>query len=364
MLIIMTKLIFENVVDFKKQYLEGLHVFIKNELNFFVDSTSNETLVNLAGHYDYINVNFISHNKSRAFVRLENEGSACSINFGCEFLLCIHSIVCAYYLKHGNNATAYVQYEKNEILDLIEAQSPYVEDDWSQQAEQLSFDLYLIAKENIQYIILFILYHELSHLAQNHLDFIKRRKELNLAVKNSTKWINKFVEMDADILASHYYIRRLFSYPLSTKPNGDPLDYPKEQTVYFILGSIGLLFSLEDLLDNKNKSSLDYLRVEEYSRSNYLHPTVRCNVVRMQMHITLEKLDYQKEVVTELAELMRYSGRSLLMSMSKAMGFDSERWDLHREKDNHEIYAMEAWEWYHDHKDLLIQKIQQSYEKL
>lgn len=81
-------------------------------------------------------------------------------------------------------------------------------------------DYYLIVKENILYIILFVLYYELFYLFYNYLGFLWDKR---IIVDKKLKvfiWLRKFVEFDVDIGVSYFYIRRLFFYFLFILFNG------------------------------------------------------------------------------------------------------------------------------------------------
>ncbi len=354
----------ESIVDFKKEYLLGILNFLSNETAFYVKNTAQETVIDLQESYAVIDINLVTNKGIIAIADIDESSHKCTLYFGCAFLLYIYKLVTAYYWSHSQQGDdEYVIFSKAHILEMIENQSPYHTDNWNEYGDQLADDHYLIAKENILYIILFVLYHELSHLSYNHLGFLRDKRIIVDKKLKASTWLRKFVELDADIGASYFYIRRLFSYPLSILPNGQPLDYPKEQAIYFTLSGIGLLFALEDLIANKKISSLDYYTIEEYRRNSYPHPLVRCNIVRMQMHITIDKLNIDTQYAQSLSELMRSSGRSLLLSMSKAVGFTDDRWDMHAEDGTLEKHCTQTWNWYFDHRDLLLKKLKEIYDE-
>ena len=352
----------ERIVDFKKEYLLGILNFLSHETEFFIKNTGEETIRDLEVEYHRIDVKIVTNKNVIAVARTDEENNICTLYFGCHFLLYLYKIVTCYYWSHSQSKDDdFIYHHKDKVVQILEDQSPYKDDNWNEYGALLSDDYYLIARENILYIILFVLYHELAHLSYNHVGFLQDRRILEDPHLKASKWLRKFVELDADIGASFFYIRRIFSSPLSILPNGKPLDYPKEQAIYLTLGGIGLLFAIEDLIANKKMSSVDYYKIEEYDRFIYPHPLIRCNIVRMQMHITIDKLNLDSQYVNSLSEIMRSSGRSLLLSMSKAIGFTDERWDMHIDQ-TLERHSTEAWDWYFDHRDLLLKKLKQIYD--
>lgn len=350
------------LAKFKKEYLLGLRNFLLNEIHSYSVNTWGENFFDIQDEYRSYDV-VLSDNKGLiASIKADKSNSQFTVYIGCEFALSIYTLVTAYYsLRKDSNHEELAILDKKTVLEIIDTQLPYDDDDWNYYGNTLDYDHYIVAKENILYIMLFVLYHELSHLSNGHYEFIQKFKNHNQNIKNFNTDFRKFIEIDADISASFNYARRILSYPISYLPNNIPFEYPRDQAAYFMLGSIGLLFPLEDMIANKKFSANEYFLAKEYKNFKYPHPTVRCDLVRIHINIAIERMKKEGIFTEDLAELMRNSGRYLILSLSQAVGFTDDRWDLHSSAKKEENESIKMLDWYFDKKDLILKQLKAIY---